>query len=666
MDKQATLRLRGEATGMEGFSGAQANVVTLSSAIDLGTKALDLYNAAWDRSFQFVGQFVETSSRFEQYTVQFTSLMDSAEMAEDRMRSLFDFAVRTPYELSGVVQAAKTMEAYGIYSERALRAAGDAASALGIELEEGVLAVAAARTGEMERLKRFGIVTADLAAEMGHEVSRSTQADLEEIGDAVISLFEKKFGGGMDALAETMEGRISNLQDSWERFKLIVGDAGPFQAVNSVLTETLAVVDELFASGKGQQLGQTVGETIGDYMMLAVVELGRSADALVSIAGTVGKPAGGAVGGAQAGYQSFAGLPLWQRALVGLGGGPALASVGVAGMLGVTAGGDQPERERGAIETMALEARRRYYLRSRGAWQQAGPGELPYGPLGGLGPIGETEIGMAGEAERRRQYLSEVDSAAAERARFAGMAAEMGGVAGPPGFRTEDLEDRDAFEKIMGFSEEELSDAEAKMAEHHGTMGEQALTAWSEHVLGSNEAQAAWSAFYSGTLSLGKKWGAGQKLVARDVANVALEGIRGATSAFLEGKAQEAGAMALMAGANALYNAFTNPAAAATQLLAAAKYAAISTAFGLAAGAVTTVGTGGEGAAAAGAGLGGSTEVEPAGSRSIMSRTTGTTVQNLTINVTIVHNGTTVYGDLDRFVDELVDQLHDRAEVGDI
>ncbi len=126
--------------GAIGLTGLNQGLELVSKGFDLVAKTARLADAA-------IRPIIQTGSSFEQFNLQFETLLGSAEAAHDRMEKLFNFASTTPFDVSSVVEAAKTMEAFGIFSEEALTRIGDASAAFGKDLVETTLAVAGAATG---------------------------------------------------------------------------------------------------------------------------------------------------------------------------------------------------------------------------------------------------------------------------------------------------------------------------------------------------------------------------------------------------------------------------------------------------------------------------------------------------------------------------------------
>ena len=74
------------------------------------------------------------SSEFEQAEIAFTTMLGSAEKAQEFIEEMNRFAIETPFDVAGVQDAAKRMLAFGFRQEQIipyLTAIGNAAAGLG-------------------------------------------------------------------------------------------------------------------------------------------------------------------------------------------------------------------------------------------------------------------------------------------------------------------------------------------------------------------------------------------------------------------------------------------------------------------------------------------------------------------------------------------------------
>lgn len=602
--ERASAELQYKTTGLGDLEKAALGITGLNQALEITRKVGDAAEKVLRAAFQATKAFIDTGSQFERYTVQFTTLLGSADAAHKRMEELFRFASTTPFQLPDVVEAAQKLEAYGVYSERALRAAGDAAAAYGKQMNDAVEAVADAAMGEFERLKEFGIKAQHVQQQLGHELVRDTQKGLNEIRDAVIEIFEARTGGGMQALSETLGGMISNLQDKWVAFKNIVADSEAFATVKAIFGAILQTVNDLFDAGEVERMGNIIGRTLADFMWDVAEALGGAADALWRILAwllekkdiwtAIKAYASGQTPGQ---YEVMEELRMYQRMQ---------RYAGTSSFAGNI-----------AAARVAYEQRKH----SEGIWQ--GPMPLPAGAA--AAPAG----GLAGES-------------------FA-----AGPGAGSMAFRP--IEFYDAIEAKQDDTYERMLDREYEQAQ-------ETMDAWNTVYVSM---QSGWHETYDRLSKIGAAWRKGEKIGIRDLATAWGEGSRQMLATWLGMKAEEWGLAALEHAAAAIGSlAYGNFAAAAKHGLAAAKFAALASLSGIGAGAIGLgAGEGGADYNAIGS-AGMSEEGAPDDTRHI-SRSTGISAQNITYNLYIIHNGTTVYGDAEEFFrGEILPQIQDAQALG--
>lgn len=226
----------------------------------------------------FVGKVVQTSAEFEKFEAILEVVEGSSEAAKKSMGWVSEFATKTPYELREVTDAFVKLKAYGIDPQSgALKAAGDAAAAMGKPMEQAVEAMADAMTGENERLKEFGIVAkkegdkivytwSENGKTMGAKVDANNKAMIQS---TIESIWNRRYGGAMDKRSKTFEGMVSNLKDSISQFMLSIGDAGLFGFIKDTLGEVLGAFEKMSEGGGLKELAKT----ISDELVAALKEL---------------------------------------------------------------------------------------------------------------------------------------------------------------------------------------------------------------------------------------------------------------------------------------------------------------------------------------------------------------------------------------------------------
>ncbi|MEL7058626.1 MAG: hypothetical protein AAGN46_01230 [Acidobacteriota bacterium] len=180
-------------------------------------------------------QVVDVGSRFEQLQGQLGTAFQSSEKGRQTFEAVLAFASKTPFEVDKLTEAVITLQNRGISPLSSnLAAYGDIAAAFGADITDVVDAVAAATTGEMEQLKKFGIV----AKQEGDQVQfifRGTKTVVKkeagEIAGYIESIGQANFAGAMEDQARTFEGRMSSLSDAWSQFLATVFEYGAKDAL---------------------------------------------------------------------------------------------------------------------------------------------------------------------------------------------------------------------------------------------------------------------------------------------------------------------------------------------------------------------------------------------------------------------------------------------------
>lgn len=180
------------------------------------------------------------------------TMTGSMENANAAFAELSKFAANTPYALDQSVTAFTKLVSMGLTpSQKALESYGNTAAAMGKDLNQMIEAVADAATFEFERLKEFGI----RASQQGDEVAFTFQGvtttvkkNAAEIEGYLMALGENQFAGAMANRMVTLDGALSNLQDSWDGLFRAVSTAGTGEAIAEQVRYASAALDDLTAS----------------------------------------------------------------------------------------------------------------------------------------------------------------------------------------------------------------------------------------------------------------------------------------------------------------------------------------------------------------------------------------------------------------------------------
>lgn len=270
---------------------------------------------------------VRSAAQMEQTEKAFTTLLKSADLAKDFLAELERFAAATPFELPGLLNASKRLLAFGFSAQQVipvLTAIGDSAAALGMG-EEGISrlttaigqiqAKAKVSAEEMNQINETGIPAWQLLADtIGTTVPQAMDMVSKGMIDgatgvqAILTGMNKQFGGMMAEQSQTLNGMMSNIQDSIGQLSTVVGKEiteafnlkGAAAEFQDTLGEFTAIAKQ---SGIGEALrqmvptevGMAIGAlaavitaTAGPAIVLLTAQAAKMALAFVGITGPIG------------------------------------------------------------------------------------------------------------------------------------------------------------------------------------------------------------------------------------------------------------------------------------------------------------------------------------------------------------------------------------------
>ena len=296
--------VRGFGKSLMGIKSALAGVAVAMGAAFASRKIFD-----------FIASSSTAAANIENLTTQFTTLLGSASAAGDRMEEITKFAASTPFEISELAVTSKMLQTMGgslLSTGEGLTLVGDAAAMAGRPLTEVGLSIgrvfgaitSGTSAGEMvNRLQELGLITGDvkrgfeeLAAAQKKGTARIlTQAEAIKLLKTVM----KKTEGGMAALAETTDGKMSMVKDAIAQVKVSFGTG---------FNDGLKVALDAMSSGipKVQGLATDMGNVIGLGISEAV---NGDTDRLVGVGVLIGELIGGGIKiGMSEAWQSIGGF----------------------------------------------------------------------------------------------------------------------------------------------------------------------------------------------------------------------------------------------------------------------------------------------------------------------------------------------------------------------
>lgn len=236
-------------------------LTTLTRASTLLQLGQQLTTAVTQPLVELGQQAILTADQFQRAEIAFRTMLGGAEQASAFLRSLQEFAARTPFEFADLVEASKRMMAFGFAAKDViptLQAVGDAVAGLGASSEtmnrillalgqihgKGVV-----MTQELRQLAEAGIPVWDILAEkLRTDIPGAMQAVQKGAVDAstgITALLEgltARFGGLMTQQSQTVTGALSNLRDV---STMVLGELGQELITTLRVPELLAQLTTL-------------------------------------------------------------------------------------------------------------------------------------------------------------------------------------------------------------------------------------------------------------------------------------------------------------------------------------------------------------------------------------------------------------------------------------
>lgn len=215
-----------------GFDIDQKPLKELDAGINTIKRSLQMIGVAVAAGSAAVGYLLNKAGENEQTKIAFETMLGSAELAEQKLNELKEFALKTPFELVGLQDAAKRLMAYGFEADKlipTISALGDISSGVGKDklplliLALGQVRAAGKLTGmELRQFTENGVpMLEQLSKTLGKPV-KEIQAMVSKgkigFGDVEKALFSLTQEGGrffnlMEKQSHSLLGMFSNFQD---------------------------------------------------------------------------------------------------------------------------------------------------------------------------------------------------------------------------------------------------------------------------------------------------------------------------------------------------------------------------------------------------------------------------------------------------------------------
>lgn len=246
--KATTTALKAANNGMEGFANStdKASGKSLAGAIAQGTVMAGVFSklgsAALSAAEGFISSGIEYNAQIEKYTTGFTNMLGSAEAAQQVMSQIQEDAAKTPFDVASLTQANQYLISAGenaSYARNTIMALGDAVSATGggndelNRMAQNLQQIANTGKATAVDIKQFAYAGIDVYGILADYTGKST-AEVQKmtisydlLTQALQAASEEggRYYNSMDTQSQTMNGRVSTLQDNVKQLAgLLTGD----------------------------------------------------------------------------------------------------------------------------------------------------------------------------------------------------------------------------------------------------------------------------------------------------------------------------------------------------------------------------------------------------------------------------------------------------------
>lgn len=219
---------------------------------------------------------ISQASSMEQYRNTLNIVMKDNKKAGETFKWAVDYANKTPFETADIVDGTVKLQSYGMEAQKVLPYIGDMASAMGKSMDQAVEAVADAQTGELERLKEFGITKEQIVKQANKKLgnlevvnNKGQITNQRAFNAALMSLMKERFEGGMEVQAKSFKGVMSTISGVWKSGLAqmagisengLVIDGSLFDVIKDKALQLKDKLQELQDSGKFEEIQKSLSK----------------------------------------------------------------------------------------------------------------------------------------------------------------------------------------------------------------------------------------------------------------------------------------------------------------------------------------------------------------------------------------------------------------------
>lgn len=214
--------------------------------------------------------FIQTGAEVENLGVRFNTLFGSVEEGSKAFQVMSGYASKVPFSLQDIQRGAAPLATVAKDADQlgqAMLLTGNIAAASGLSFDEAA--------GNIQRALTAGINSADQFRERGVSAMAGFQAGTTYSVEQTLDKLNEAFGAGgkydgiTNDLANTTDGALSMLGDSWFTFQRTVAESGLNESFRDLVNSLKPLLDSL------KPLAVLIGKTLsaGFYIMASTVRV---------------------------------------------------------------------------------------------------------------------------------------------------------------------------------------------------------------------------------------------------------------------------------------------------------------------------------------------------------------------------------------------------------
>lgn len=243
-----------------------------------GKTAAGLYSGAGAYGAIATGvshEIVGPAKEMEQFELALRNTGKSAEQAKQSLKWVRDQSL--PFLLTKSTEAMVNFVDAGIApTSRSFKLMGDAAIAKQKSIADAADAVKQALKGSTSALSDYGIEIEESAKNSKYleytftgndgrqKVIRALAKSQKAQEQAILKIFETKYGGATERHAATWEGMWMRAQQAFESMRLKIADAGVFDFLRGKFSEILTIITDLEKSGELDKWAKRISDNLID------------------------------------------------------------------------------------------------------------------------------------------------------------------------------------------------------------------------------------------------------------------------------------------------------------------------------------------------------------------------------------------------------------------